>query len=758
MIKIHKKIDMKNIKVAIVGRINPEKIPVKFLKFLLRFSDIYSNYTFNFYGECDNSYSAYFLEQIKKNVNLIYHGIVDPENISNIYLLNNILLHPSLTEAGATVVLEAMSYGLPVICRNTGGLPNAVGDFNYLCNNDMVFFEKLLLINDENYNSISNNNIKKILNYNNEKLLFSQLLNEIKLIYDYEKNDGIPNIIHYIFGLKKQTEEFQFVYYLSILSNILINNPVIIYFHYQFLPYGYWWEKCKKYLKLNFINTNNIFWGKKKIIKTAHKADKIRLDILLKYGGIYMDIDTITVKPYYELLKYDFVIGVQEKNFEGTNKILYCNAILFSKKNDKFLKKWIDEYEEHFNPTGWCEASVHLPFIVLDKMDPINKLRIKILEKTAFYYPSYNETEKIFEGEHQIPNDLIILHYWNTYSEKYYKDINNFDWCLKNNSMYSSIMKNLLNIYLTKYKKDMNFINLNEDGTLKNMINDKFLLSSSLKIYDISIITIYDKTVKLYENLLCSILNQDYLYYLNIEIIIIDNGTNSFFNEFHKNNIKQVLYEKNIDVKIIELNKELPISHIKNMGIQNASNNFITFLNFNETIYDDRLIYKCMIYEKKHAKILSNINNKFKNIKKIDNELIINMLNKNTINYMNMDFEYIFFDKRTIKLHFPTLNLTLNNEYECNLIFCILNVLNNNTVRIDSKNNSLKKNIIEKNNKYLLLNFKNLLNESLGHDNIELYDFTETKNKYLDKVNNFILEYYYSTDINYNDYIEYIYN
>ena len=191
------------------------------------------------------------------------------------------------------------------------------------------------------------------------------------------------NIIHYIYGLKKQDAEFPFVYYLSILSNHIINKPLKIYFHYQYLPYGKWWDNAKKLVSLNYINCTDMYWGNKKIIKYAHKADKIRLEMLLKYGGVYMDIDTITYRPYNDLLKYkkelslnsgsslfsvgnfikyNFVIGIQEEDYGEDKSTLLCNAILFSTKNNIFIKKWIEQYEKHFIPDGWCEASVHLPY------------------------------------------------------------------------------------------------------------------------------------------------------------------------------------------------------------------------------------------------------------------------------------------------------------------------------------------------------------------------------------------------------------
>jgi len=459
------KVNLKNIKIALVGRINEEKIPKLFLNELIKFVKNNNNYKFNFYGLIDKSYKNHFMKSIdpKYLKNILYHGVVDPNEISSIYLENDILMHPSKYEAGATVILEAMSYGLPVITRNSSGMKYALHEedpsISLLCNNDNEFFQKLLIINSSNYHTISEYNRQKIINYNNEKVVYPYLINEIDTIYNYhinfsKNNQSIPNIIHYIFGLKKQTEEFLFVYYLSIYSNIIINKPNIIYFHYQYEPYGEWWSKIKPFLKLNYVNVDHIYWGNKKIIKVAHKADKLRLDLLLKYGGIYMDIDTISYKPYKSLLEEnpDFIIGIQEENYGTDFKTLYCNAILFSKKDHFFIKEWINEYENHFDPKGWCEASVHLPekiIKILEKNpEKYDLSKIKILEKEYFYVPLYNEVTKIFIDPNIIPNDkLITLHYWNSFSEKYLKNIIDFDWALNNNkTLFAKIMNHIYHI------------------------------------------------------------------------------------------------------------------------------------------------------------------------------------------------------------------------------------------------------------------------------------------------------------------------
>lgn len=42
----------------------------------------------------------------------------------------------------------------------------------------------------------------------------------------------------------------------------------------------------------------------------AHKADIVRMEALLRWGGIYLDIDVITLRPFDHLLDKDMVMGL----------------------------------------------------------------------------------------------------------------------------------------------------------------------------------------------------------------------------------------------------------------------------------------------------------------------------------------------------------------------------------------------------------------------------------------------------------------
>lgn len=254
----------------------------------------------------------------------------------------------------------------------------------------------------------------------------------------------IPNICHFVFGLKPQEEEFLFNYYLAVYSCFIVNNPDIIYFYYHYEPYGKWWDKLKIIPTINLQKIDvPTHIGTKIIKKTAHKADKVRMDILYEKGGIYLDIDTICIKSWKELLKEDVVLGKQIP-FAGI-----CNAIMFTKPKSQFFKLWLSQYENKFHPDGWNESSIILPF-ELSKQNPT---LLKVEEPDVFFLPSYNETHKIFKIKYDIPKNLITLHLWESISLKYLKNIHDWSWAYKNShTLYAKIMLQLLEKYICNDK------------------------------------------------------------------------------------------------------------------------------------------------------------------------------------------------------------------------------------------------------------------------------------------------------------------
>ena len=250
---------------------------------------------------------------------------------------------------------------------------------------------------------------------------------------------AIPNIVHFVYGMREQTEPFRFVSYVAVLSAFLVNEPEEIFLHYHYLPYGLWFDALRRdvpVLRLVFVELPTRF-GTKPIKQTAHRADAVRMEVLRRHGGIYMDMDTISARPYHHLRGEEMVMGLEA---DGA----LCNAVMMSAPEGRFLRAWMGRYEEAFVTDGWCEASVQLPFILAEELPSL----IRVLPQRTFFWPTFTETAAIFLDSNDIPEELLTLHLWDSYSNSLTEQIKDWSWATENgHTLYGKLLQHVWGLW-----------------------------------------------------------------------------------------------------------------------------------------------------------------------------------------------------------------------------------------------------------------------------------------------------------------------
>ena len=346
---------------------------------------------------------------------------------------------------------------------------------------------------------------------------------EENTILEQEEKDlfeqKIPNLIHFVYGFKEQTEEFNLYRYIAIKSAYEVNKPDKIYFHYYNEPYGYWWDKIKPILTLEKIDPPTEIY-ENKLYHYAHKADIVRLMKIIEYGGIYLDIDTICLRSFKHLLTNDFIMAAQN-NSDNDNIYGLCNAVILGKPNSFFANKWLESYKT-FRSKGrdeyWDEHSVLKPH-ELSKIYPND---IKVLDSEAFFYPLWYDINNVLFNERydtdlykKIIENSYVIHLWDTYSHPYLKELTE-EIIFKKNTLY--------NIFARKF--------------LRNQISIVFLTYNRL-----------DVTKRCLESYLKSLDRSDIE-----EIIILDNNSDSemisYLKEYqtYSNKIKIIFSNENLGV------------------------------------------------------------------------------------------------------------------------------------------------------------------------------------------------------------------
>ena len=415
-------------------------------------------------------------------------------------------------------------------------------------------------IENESNNQCDNENTLIKINNISENEKIHTLRHDILNINNSIK---IPNIIHFVYGLKEQTEEFDLYKYIAIKSAHDINKPDKIYFYYYYEPYGYWWNKIKQFIIAEKINPPEEIYGNK-IHHYAHQADIIRLQKLIERGGIYLDIDTICLKSFEDLLDNDFVMGSQT-NSDNTKIYGLCNAVILCKPNSYFARKWLETYIT-FRSKGrdeyWDEHGVLMPL----ELSKIYVNDILVLNYNSFFYPLwydihnsiFNDNIDIEEYKKIILNNYCI-HLWDTYSNSYLKTLTE-------------------NIIFTK-------------NTIYNIISRKFLKNKiSIVFLTYNRVDITKKCLESY--LKC--LDKEYIE----EMIILDNNSNiellNYLSEFQ---------DKDKKIKIIFSDENLGVCHGRTILFNEAIGDIIISLDSDAFLINDIFFDKIinLLYDEKYG-------------------------------------------------------------------------------------------------------------------------------------------------------------
>ena len=186
---------------------------------------------------------------------------------------------------------------------------------------------------------------------------------------------GIPSMIHFVYGFSDSSQVFGMHNYIAVASAKKKNPHCKILFHVMREPIGKWWQHAKVLLDeiIEYEGTTE-FQGQC-LTHYAHKADVVRLKAIYERGGIYMDIDTISLRSWAPLQAGNqFVIAEQDSPSLGTvrqGKVYgLCNAGMASVKGSLFAALWLESYQffrSHGRDRFWDEHSVILPANLTDE-------------------------------------------------------------------------------------------------------------------------------------------------------------------------------------------------------------------------------------------------------------------------------------------------------------------------------------------------------------------------------------------------------
>lgn len=206
----------------------------------------------------------------------------------------------------------------------------------------------------------------------------------------------IPRVVHFIYGLdESNAPEFGFIQFLAVASAFASIKPDRIIMWHRGELHGEWWLRARPFVTDVRVARDVTRVFSNPVANYAHKADILRLEILIEFGGIYLDSDVVVWKSFDSLLAEECVIAQEGEN----GWVGLGNSVILAKPGARFLKHWLDEYVD-FNDREWNRHSILLPRRLADRHPD----KIRVLDHRQFLDPLWTEgglqrmyTEKVHD-------------------------------------------------------------------------------------------------------------------------------------------------------------------------------------------------------------------------------------------------------------------------------------------------------------------------------------------------------------------------
>lgn len=153
----------------------------------------------------------------------------------------------------------------------------------------------------------------------------------------------VPNIIHFV---RFNKSEYSFVDYVVMMAAMRNHRPDWFYIHTNVPSFtGKYWKKLTddpdiaKRIQIKRIELPSEVFGQKlnAAWRLQHGSDVARLQIMMRYGGIYLDSDVFVIRNLDKYRKYEIAINWDENQFLG-------NQVIIANKAARFLRPWFDTY------------------------------------------------------------------------------------------------------------------------------------------------------------------------------------------------------------------------------------------------------------------------------------------------------------------------------------------------------------------------------------------------------------------------------
>lgn len=155
-------------------------------------------------------------------------------------------------------------------------------------------------------------------------------------------------------------------------------------------------------------------------------SNLLRLGLLYRFGGIYIDTDVLVLKSFGGLRN---VIGAQTIDLDTKNWSRLNNAVMVFDEAHPLVYKFIEEFALTFDGNKWGHNGPYLVSRVVSRLLGRQGFEFRVLDPSAFYPVNWSRIGSLFEGPknllhskwllaklRKIRSESFAVHLWNKQS------------------------------------------------------------------------------------------------------------------------------------------------------------------------------------------------------------------------------------------------------------------------------------------------------------------------------------------------------
>lgn len=223
----------------------------------------------------------------------------------------------------------------------------------------------------------------------------------------------VPNVIHFIWITGETSRPFSYFNYMAVKCAKEQTGAAVV-IHCNEPPKGNkYWDMAMMHAIYRRVDVPTHIGGTE-IKHVQYASDVIRLQLLYRWGGIYIDTDMLLTKPLTPLMDKPLTMAIESVNEDGSPKSV-ANGVILAAPKSEFLQLMLDATPIAMKSDTWANHAVTLP-LELSKAYPA----MIHLEPKQSFFPfdlarNYPFEEGKYEEYHFLMKDTYGLHIYETF-------------------------------------------------------------------------------------------------------------------------------------------------------------------------------------------------------------------------------------------------------------------------------------------------------------------------------------------------------